>query len=585
MCEMVGAYGGLVYLGADGELVALRDHYLNPFWRFELDGGVVASAGCHSDDDSVFRLVFADAVMPAPVARTGDVPSSRNGSQGDSPEVHQKGECAMASLDDISVGKVGFIDRHGLWTDEQRDAGQRATATIEERGLRTIRVSWGDQHGILRGKTLSAADYDRAQRNGVDFQTATLIMDTTNNIIVPLFAAGGGFGIPEMTGYPDSILVPDPTTFRVLPWAPSTGWVLADMYFQSGKPVPFSTRRIMRDALDDLAAEGYGYVAGLEVEFYITKLEDARLTPEESGWPPEPPRVSVVSHGFQYLTENRNDEIDDILQALSENLISVGLPLRTMEDEWGPGQCEFTFDPGLGLTAADNMLLFRSATKQVCRRLGYHATFMCRPALANFFSSGWHLHQSLRSIDGGQNAFTNRADGDDQPVSELARHFAGGVLAHIDGACVFTTPTINGYKRLKPYSFAPDRASWAVENRGAAIRVIGEPGDETTHLENRVGEPTANPYLYMASQIVSGLDGIRNRTDPGPFDEEPYSADRPMLPVSLMAAIEALKHDGLFRKAFGDPFIDYMLMVKGSEIRRFLDHVSDWEQREYFEVF
>jgi glutamine synthetase len=210
---------------------------------------------------------------------------------------------------------------------------------------------------------------------------------------------------------------------------------------------------------------------------------------------------------------------------------------------------------------------------------------MCRPALANFFSSGWHLHQSLRSIDGGQNAFTNRADGDDAPISELARQFAGGVLAHIDGACVFTTPTINGYKRLKPYSFAPDRATWAVENRGAAIRVIGGAGDESTHLENRVGEPTANPYLYMASQIVSGLDGIRNGTDPGPFDEEPYSADRPPLPVSLMAALEAFKNDPLFRKAFGDPFVDYMLLVKESEIRRFLDHVTDWEQREYFEVF
>jgi glutamine synthetase len=484
----------------------------------------------------------------------------------------------------MSVGKVGFIDRHELWDDEQRDAAERAVATIGEQGLRTVRVSWGDQHGILRGKTLTATDYERAQRNGMDFQTATLIMDTTNNIIVPLFASGGGFGIPEMTGYPDSILVPDPRTFRVLPWAPTTGWVLADMYFQNGSPVPFSTRQIMRDALADLESEGYGYIAGLEVEFYITRMHDPRLTPEESGWPPEPPKVGVVSHGFQYLTENRNDEIDDILQLLSDNLYGLGLPLRTMEDEWGPGQCEFTFDPTDGLTAADNMLLFRSATKQVCRRAGYHATFMCRPQLANFFSSGWHLHQSLRSNDDANNAFTNRASGD-EPISPLARQFAGGVLAHMAGACVFTTPTINGYKRLKPYSFAPDRASWAVENRGAAVRVIGEPGDEGAHLENRVGEPTANPYLYMASQIVSGLDGIRNETDPGPYDEEPYSADRPPLPASLMAAVDALKEDGLFRKAFGDAFIDYILMVKDSEIRRFLDFVTDWEQREYFEVF
>jgi glutamine synthetase len=489
----------------------------------------------------------------------------------------------VAGTGDISVGKVGFIERHELWTDEHREAAERAAAQIAEQGIRTVRVSWGDQHGILRGKTLSSVDYERAQRNGIDFQTATLIMDTTNSIIVPLFAAGGGFGIPEMTGYPDSILVPDPTTFRVLPWAPHTGWVLSDMYFQNGTPVPFSTREVMRNALADLRTEGYEYVAGLEVEFYITKLEDARLTPEESGWPPEPPKVSAIAHGYQYLTENRNDEIDDILQLLADNLHGVGLPLRTMEDEWGPGQCEFTFDPAIGLTAADNMLLFRSATKQVCRRNGYHATFMCRPALPNFFSSGWHLHQSLRSLDTETNAFTSHDD--DQPISSVARHFAGGVLQHIAAASVFTTPTINGYKRFKPFSFAPDRASWAVENRGAAVRVIGVPGDEAAHIENRMGEPTANPYLYMSSQIASGLDGIRHKIDPGPFDEEPYSADRPLVPMSLMEAMDALKEDELFRTAFGDEFIDYMVLVKQSEIRRFLEHVTDWEQREYFEVF
>jgi glutamine synthetase len=209
---------------------------------------------------------------------------------------------------------------------------------------------------------------------------------------------------------------------------------------------------------------------------------------------------------------------------------------------------------------------------------------MCRPALPNFFSSGWHLHQSLRSLDTETNAFTNQDD-DDQPISELARHFAGGVLQHIAGASVFTTPTINGYKRFKPFSFAPDRASWAVENRGAAIRVIGQPGDEAAHLENRMGEPTANPYLYMASQIVSGLDGIRHKIDPGEFDEEPYAADRPLVPASLMEAMDALKEDDLFSTAFGQEFIDYMVLVKQSEIRRFLEHVTDWEQREYFEVF
>jgi glutamine synthetase len=488
------------------------------------------------------------------------------------------------ALGELGVGKVGFIEAHGLWTEEQREAAERLSRDVLAQELRQIRISWGDQHGILRSKTVTVPDFLRALRNGHDFQSATLVMDTTNNIFVPLFVEGGGFGIPEMSGYPDTILVPDPSTFRVLPWVDATGWILSDMYFSTGAPVPFSTRQIMRTQLERLREAGYEYVAGLEVEFYITRLVDPRLAPEQSGYPPDPPDVSTVAHGFQYLTENRNDEIDDILQELSRHLLAVGIPLRSMEDEWGPGQVEFTLDPQVGLAAADCMLLFRSAIKQICRRHGLHASFMCRPALANFFSSGWHLHQSLREIASGTNAFAAAEDAKG-PISNVARNFAGGLLEHAAAASVFTTPTVNGYTRFQPNSFAPSKVTWAYENRGAMIRVIGGPGDPGTHLENRIGEPAANPYLYMASQIAAGLDGIERGLDPGAFHEEPYNVDRPAVPGSLIDSINALQADTLYRERFGSAFIDYMLMLKTSEWGRFLAHVTDWEQREYFEVF
>ncbi len=489
-----------------------------------------------------------------------------------------------SSLTDISVGKVDFIERHGLWSEEQAAAAKRVRAEVEQRKLRTVRVGWGDQHGIVRGKTLTAHDFLLALHNGQDFQTATLFMDTTNNLFAPMFASGGGLGVSALTGGPDSILVPDPTTFRVLPWVPDTGWVLCDMYFSNGEHVPYDTRRILKQAVENLGNEGYEYVGGLEVEFYITKLEDPMLKPEQSGWPPEPPQVSVIAHGFQYLTENRLDEIDPILQLLQENLMGVGLPLRSQEDEWGPGQCEFTFDPTLGVESGDNMLLFRTATKQICRRAGYHATFMTRPALPNFFSSGWHLHQSLRDPKTGSNAFTNSSD-DGSPLSEMGRHFVGGILEHAAAASVFTTPTINGYKRFRPYSFAPDRITWGLENRAAFIRVIGGPGDATAHIENRAGEPCANPYLYMASQIIAGMDGVKRRLDPGPLDETPYESEKPLLPRSLMDSVAALDKSSLFREQLGDAFVDYILALKKCEIDRFLAHVTDWEHREYFEVF
>ena len=488
------------------------------------------------------------------------------------------------TLQDGSVGQINFIERHGLWSDAQREAAERIKAEIEQRDLKIIRIAWGDQHGLVRGKHVMPHDFLLALRNGVDFQTATLFMDTSNHLFAPMFSSDAGIGVTALAGGPDSILVPDPLTFRVLPWAPATGWVLSDMHLASGEPMPFDTRNLFKRVLARLHQRGYDYVSGLEVEFYITKLEDRMTEPEQAGYPPDPPRVSVIAHGFQYLTEERQDEIDPILQMLRENLCAIGLPLRTMEDEWGPGQCEFTFDPQRGLDAPDTMLLFRTATKQICRRAGYHATFMTRPALPNFFSSGWHLHESLCDNGSGDNLFPNLG-GDDYPISELGRHFVGGLLEHAAPASVFVTPTINGYKRFAPQSFAPSKATWAYENRGAMVRVVGGPGDAATHVENRAGEPCANPYLYMASQIAAGLDGIDRRVEPGPLEVAPYDADKPRLPASLMEATRALRDSELYRKEFGDAFVDYILAVKQSEIDRFLSHVTDWEHREYFEVF
>ncbi len=480
-----------------------------------------------------------------------------------------------------SLGKTGFVETHGLESDARRAAADRVEAEIRERGLRTVRVAWADQHGVLRGKHVMARDLPDALRAGVDFQTATLFMDTANHLIAPIFQREAGLGFAALAGGPDAVLVPDPTTFRVLPWARDTGWMLSDMYLADGSPCPFDTRLLMRRQLEALAERGLDYVAGLEVEFYITRLEDRRLAPEEAGYPPDPPTVSVIAHGFQYLTDDRQDEIDDILDPLGRHLEALGLPLRTMEDEWGPGQCEFTFDPQRGLDAADAMVLFRSATKQVCRRAGLHATFMTRPALPNFFSSGWHLHQSLCDAASGANRFTDPGE----PLSSLGRHFVGGLLEHAAEASVFATPTVNGYKRFRPNSFAPNRVTWAVENRGAMIRVVGGAGDPGAHLENRAGEPCANPFLYMASQIAAGLDGIARELDPGPPETAPYASDKALLPASLMDALESLRRGTLYRRAFGDAFVDYLLAVKQSEVSRFLAHVTDWEQREYFEVF
>ncbi len=256
--------------------------------------------------------------------------------------------------------------------------------------------------------------------------------------------------------------------------------------------------------LDKLGARGYDFVAGLEVEFHIFKLDDAKMSPENAGQPGQPPAVSLLSHGYQYLTEQRYDQMEPALEIIRRDVLALGLPLRSVEVEFGPSQCEFTFQPRKGIEAADNMVLFRSAVKQIARRHGYHATFMCRPKLPNVFASGWHLHQSLVARDGGANAFMAKEMNKDsaEPLSALGKFYLAGLLAHARASAVFSTPTINGYKRYRSYSLAPDRAIWGRDNRGVMIRVLGGAGDAATRLENRIGEPAANPYLYMASQIL-----------------------------------------------------------------------------------
>jgi glutamine synthetase len=456
------------------------------------------------------------------------------------------------------------------------DLAQEAAA----RGLDAVRFAFADQHGLLRSKTIAAAELASAQKSGVGFPSSLLAKDTSNRTVFPVFTAGAGFGITELEGAADAVMVPDVQTFRVLPWVPKTGWVLCDLKFANGKPVPFDTRAQLRKALAALAEAGYGYRAGLEIEFHLFRLLDPKLRPEDAGQPGTPPEVGLLTSGYQLLSETRHDQLEPALEALRRGLDGLELPLRSFECEFGPSQAEVTLGVQDGLVAADAMVLFRSAAKQILRRHGYHATFMCRPKLPNVMSSGWHLHQSL--VDRrGANAFMSEKDF----LSGLGKNFLAGLLTHASASAAFATPTLNGYKRYRPYSLAPERAIWGRDNRGAMLRVIGGPGDPATRIENRLGEPAANPYLYFASQIHCGLDGVRRQLDPGAPEQTPYESKAAHLPRSLEEAVAALKADEALKAGFGTAFVDYYCRLKEAEIARFQLEVSDWEHREYFDLF
>ncbi len=451
---------------------------------------------------------------------------------------------------------------------------------VAARGLEAVRFAFADQHGLLRAKTFAAAELATVLKSGIGFPSSLLAKDTSNKTVFPVFTAGAGFGIPELENAADAVMVPDVETFRVLPWVPKTGWVLCDLKFANGKPVPFDTRGLLKKALADLGAAGYGYRAGLEIEFHVFRLVDPRLQPEDAGQPGSPPEVALLSTGYQLLSETRHDLLEPALEALRRGLDGLELPLRSFECEFGPSQAEVTLGVQDGLAAADAMVLFRSAAKQILRRLGYHVTFMCRPKLPNVMSSGWHLHQSLTDRS-GKNAFMDEKDF----LSPVGKGFLAGLLAHAAASAAFATPTLNGYKRYRPYSLAPERVVWGRDNRGAMLCVLGGPGDPATRIENRIGEPAANPYLYFASQIVCGMDGVKRKLDPGAPEQTPYASKAALMPRSLDEALAALREDACLEEGLGAQFVDYYCRIKEAEIARFNLEVSDWEHREYFDLF
>jgi len=502
----------------------------------------------------------------------------------------------MSGENRMSSQAAGFIDRHGLWTEDQHQQANDIRQRIAAGDIKLVRLAWADPHGASRAKTVTVPTFLGALTNGYNINVATHTLDLAGARVFGSFLRGGGMGLAEMTGSPNLTIVPDPATFRVLPWAPDIAWVMCDEFFDNGMPFHFSPRQLLKKKLAQLRERGFDSIVGLEIEWYLLRPAEDHFTADHVGipgrrgralktWPAEP--------GFILHSETNFDLIQTPMSALADACAALDLPLTSIENEWGPGQIECTFSPQQALQTADNVVLFRTATRQLMRRLGYFATFMPRPALAGYYSSGWHLHQSLVDSGTGRNAFTSD---DGHVLSPLGMAYLGGLMHSAVAATPFTTPTVNGYRRFRPNSLAPDRCTWSFDHRGVLMRVLGGPGSRAARIENRVGEPAANPYLFILSQLVSGIDGIDNKRDPGPRSEEPYSAERAHLPKTLGEALDALEASDLMRTELGPIFMDYFLKLKRSEAGRFAqwldanklaagDEPTAWEQDEYFDFF
>ena len=469
---------------------------------------------------------------------------------------------------------------------------------IASSSLELIRFAWCDPHGQLRGKTLTRTAALRALDAGVGLVSTLMLKDTSDRTAFKVFEPGMSQTLPGFAFANNLVLRPIPESFRVLPWTESTGWLQCQPVFTDGQPVPYDTRAQLQQALTRLAQQGLGMVCGLEIEFHIYRLRDAQhgahCDPAQAAWPGLAPEVSLIHPGYNLLSESWYDMAEEPLRIVQHTAQALGLPLASLEIELGPSQVEAVFDATDALTAADNMVLFRSAVQQALRRAGYHATFMCRPPFEQIMSSGWHLHQSLVHLDSGRNAFMRDASAPDSTtreaghtLSDLGSHYLAGLLHHAKGMTVMCTPTANGFGRFRPNALAPQSILWGFDNRGAMLRVIGGAGDTATRIENRLGEPAANPYLYMAAQIHAGLSGLAQDLSAPLATESPYAADGDpslRIPTNLRDALQALSADTAMVQGFGADFIRYYSALKMAEQQRFesAEDVVEFQRREYF---
>ncbi len=475
--------------------------------------------------------------------------------------------------------KSGLLAKTGLLCDEDITAAVALIDSVKAKGIETVRIVFADAHGILRGKTVVADALAAAFTSGIRVPSTLLLKDTSHRTVFPVWSDTDE---APMRGASDVLLTPVPSSFQQLPWSEHSAMLHCNVNTIAGEPIVFSSRQVLATAVDQLAQRNFKAIMGLEVEFQVFELLNPAREHVDTTMPGQPPTTRAFTQGFQYLTETRYGEAEELLDLLRRTAQGMNMPVRSVEIEMGPSQFEFTFAPADPMTIADMAVNFRTMVKEVCFKRGLHATFMAKPRLPNAAANGWHIHQSLVDTKTGSNQFMPQIDQTPPPIAE---NWIAGLLASAAESCLMTTPTVNGYKRYAPFQLAPNKIGWAHDNRGAMVRVLVALDDNASRVENRVADSSCNPYFALAAQLISGTDGLERQLNaPAPL-VNPYNTDAEGLPANLQVAIERFQASTVYRHYLGDEFVDYLVNLKRAEWERYLASVSEWEQMEYFSTF
>lgn len=438
---------------------------------------------------------------------------------------------------------------------------------LEERQIERVKIGLFDTDGILRGKYMSRAKFCSALEKGFGFCDVVLGWDSNDQLYDNVRVTGWHTAFPDATARVLS------ATCRDIPFEPNTPLFLAEF---SGAAEAVCPRGVLRRVLDRAARLGYAAHAAVEYEFFLFKE-----TPESLRAKGYRDLQTFTPGNFGYSVL-RNSVHAEFYQALLELAAAMRMPIESLHTETGPGVVEAALAHCEALEAADRAALFKTFTKVLAQRQGLMATFMAKWSNRYPGQSG-HLHLSLSRSGGNVFHDPGRSHG----MSDEMRWFLGGQQALMPECLAMVAPTVNSYSRLVPGYWAPTSATWGVENRTTALRVIR--GDASSQrVEYRVAAADLNPYIALAAAIGTGLWGIEHRIEPDdPVEGNAYGREYPAtrrLPATLYEASERLLASEAARALFGEAFVEHFAATRQWEEREFRKAITDWELARYFEI-
>jgi glutamine synthetase len=451
--------------------------------------------------------------------------------------------------------------------EEVRNAAQ-ARAIVEERRLQHVRVGVFDNDGILRGKYIEREKFFAALEKGMGFCDVVLGWDCNDQQYDNITFTGWH------TAFPDAPVRLLPHTCRALPLEGSMLLFLGEF---AGPAEAVCPRATLRRVLERAAAMGYAASAAAEYEFFLFTETPASV--REKGYR----GLSSLTPGYFGYSVLRSSVHAELYQALLQLAADMRMPIEGLHTETGPGVIEAALAYTEALEAADRAALFKTFVKVLAQRRGLMATFMAKWSQQLPGQSG-HLHISLARKDGAS-AFHDAAA--PHTMSQEMRWFVGGQQALMPELLAMVAATVNSYTRLVPGFWAPTSATWGVENRTCALRVI-QGGAKGQRVEYRIAAADINPYLAIAVAIGSGLWGIEHRIEPDePVSGNAYERKLPAkraLPRTLSEAAERLANSKAAQELFGAPFVAHFAASREWEEREFRRAVTDWELARYFEI-